>query len=150
MLDIKLDGIDQQILDLLQEDGRRTIADIAERVNLSAAPVKRRIDRLEADGVIVGYTAVLSPAALGRRVHAYVELRFSGETDVDHILRIAQGIDAVEQVSMIAGDPDALVELIVESVSDLQVVINELRRSGGVIGTKTLMVLGSWRREGGR
>ncbi len=143
---IKLDDIDQQILDLLQEDGRRTVADIASRVNLSAAPVKRRIDRLEAEGVIVGYTAVLSPAALGRRVHAYVELRFSGETDVDHILRIAQNIDAVQQVSMIAGDPDALVELAVESVSDLQAVINELRRSGGVIGTKTLMVLGSWRR----
>lgn len=143
---IKLDDIDQQILDLLQEDGRRTVADIASRVNLSAAPVKRRIDRLEAEGVIVGYTAVLSPAALGRRVHAYIELRFSGETDVDHILRIAQNIDAVQQVSMIAGDPDALVELTVESVSDLQDVINELRRSGGVIGTKTLMVLGSWRR----
>lgn len=146
MRGIKLDDIDQQILVLLQQDGRRTIADIAERVNLSAAPVKRRIDRLEAGGAIAGYTAVLSPAALGRRVHAYVELRFSGDTDVEHILQVAQNIDAVEQVSMTAGDPDALVEVFVESVDQLQDVINELRRTAGVIGTKTLMVLGSWRR----
>jgi Lrp/AsnC family leucine-responsive transcriptional regulator len=146
MRGIKLDDIDEQILDLLQQDARRTIADIAERVNLSAAPVKRRIDRLEAGGVIAGYTAVLSPAALGRRVHAYVELRFSGDTDVEHILQVAQKIDVVEQVSMTAGDPDALAEVFVESVDQLQDVINELRRTAGVIGTKTLMVLGSWRR----
>ena len=49
---IKLDDLDQRIIDLLRDDARRTITDIATRVNLSPAPVKRRIDRLEQLGVI--------------------------------------------------------------------------------------------------
>lgn len=144
---VALDDVDRRILLLLREDARRTVADIAERVSLSAAPVRRRIDRLEPRGVITGYTVVVDPAALGPSLEAYVELRFSGTTDVDEIVGAARRIPEVEEVATTAGDPDALLRVRVESVDQLQRVINGLRRTGHVTGTKTLMVLGRWRRS---
>jgi DNA-binding Lrp family transcriptional regulator len=141
-----IDDVDQRILGLLREDARRTISDIAARVNLSAAPVKRRIDRLEQAGVIAGYTVVLDHSKLGPSVEAFTELRFAGDTDVDHILSTARGIPEVVELFTTAGDPDALARIRVDDVEHLKQVINRLRRSGQVTGTKTLMVLGIWAR----
>jgi Lrp/AsnC family leucine-responsive transcriptional regulator len=69
-----LDDIDHAILGLLRDDARRTVKDIAERVNLSPAPVKRRIDRLERIGVIAGYTLVLDHSKVGPSIEAFTEL----------------------------------------------------------------------------
>jgi Lrp/AsnC family leucine-responsive transcriptional regulator len=138
----ELDGTDLDILRLLQEDARRSVADIAGRVALSAPAVKRRMDRLEQRGVITGYTVLVDHAALGRPLEAFCELRFSGNTPVDAIARIGEGVPEVQAVFTMAGDPDALVWIRVRDVSDLRRVIDLLRRSGKVTGTKTLMVLG--------
>jgi DNA-binding Lrp family transcriptional regulator len=141
-----VDETDRAILDLLRRDARRTVSDIAERVNLSPAPVKRRIDRLERLGVISGYTVVLDHQKVGPSIEAYTELRFAGDTDVDDILTSASELPEVLEVFAIAGDPDALVRMRVEDMEHLQRVVNELRRSGNVTGTKTLIVLGHWSR----
>jgi Lrp/AsnC family transcriptional regulator, leucine-responsive regulatory protein len=141
-----IDETDRAIIDLLREDARRTVSDIAGRVNLSPAPVKRRIDRLEEIGVISGYTVVLDHQKVGPSIEAYTELRFSGDTDVDDILHSAAELPEVLEVLAIAGDPDALVRVRVEDMDHLQRVVNELRRSGRVTGTKTLIVLGRWSR----
>lgn len=138
-----LDETDRAILDLLAENARRTLGDIGERVRLSAPAVKRRIDRLEAAGVILGYTTRVDHAKLGRPLEAFTELRFSGDARVDAIASIGQGIPEVEAVFTIAGDPDALVWIRVSDVHELKRVIDRLRSTGEVIGTKTLMVLGA-------
>lgn len=137
-----LDETDRAILDLLAENARRTLGDIGQRVRLSAPAVKRRIDRLEAAGVILGYTTRVDHAKLGRPLEAFTELRFSGDARVDAIASIGQDIPEVEAVFTIAGDPDALVWIRVSDVNELKRVIDRLRSTGEVIGTKTLMVLG--------
>jgi Lrp/AsnC family leucine-responsive transcriptional regulator len=142
----ELDAVDHAIVDLLTEDARRTLSDIGERVALSAPAVKRRIDRLEGLGVIAGYTAVVDHAQLGRPLQAFCELRFAGTTKVADIAGVSAGIPEVEAVYTTAGDPDALVLIRVENLADLTRVIDLLRRSGRVTGTKTLMVLDVWRR----
>lgn len=138
-----LDTTDRKILDLLAENARRTLGDIGERVGLSAPAVKRRVDRLEATGVILGYTTRLDHAKLGRPLEAFTELRFSGDARVDAIAGIADGIAEVQAVFTIAGDPDALAWIRVSDVHELKQVIDRLRGSGDVIGTKTLIVLGN-------
>ena len=143
MAELVLDAADQMILELLTENARRTLGDIGQRVGLSAPAVKRRIDRLEAAGVILGYTTRLDHAKLGRPLEAFTELRFSGDARVDAIAGIAAGIPEVEAVFTIAGDPDALAWIRVSDVHELKRVIDRLRGSGDVIGTKTLMVLGT-------
>jgi DNA-binding Lrp family transcriptional regulator len=141
-----LDEVDEAIIALLTEDARRTVSDIAGRVNLSPAPVARRIGRLERAGVIAGYTVLVDHSKLGPSVEAFTELRFVGDTDIDLILATVREIPEVVELFTTAGDPDALARIRVDDVEHLKHVINRLRRSGSVSGTKTLMVLDTWSR----
>jgi len=143
----ELDIIDHQILELLSRNARRTMADIAERVSLSPSAVTRRIDRLERDGVISGYTVVIDHAKAGRPLQAFTEVRFSGTADLEEIRATASTLPEVQAVFATAGDPDALVWLRVPDVERLGHVIEQLRRSGRVTGTKTLIVVDTWTRR---
>ena len=145
---VKLDEIDERIIALLREDARRTITDIAARVNLSSAPVKRRIDRLEHLGVITGYTVAVDHAVIGPTIEAFTELRLAGNADIDEILGQVEQIPEIHEVFTMAGDPDALLRIRVTDVEHLKAVVNRLRRTGRVTGTKTLMVLDRWSRSG--
>lgn len=137
-----LDATDESIIELLRQDARRTLADIGKRVSLSSPAVKRRIDRLERDGVITGYTVELDHGMLGLPLQAFTELRFRGNARVDEIAQIADDIPEVQAIFTTAGDPDALAWIRVADVEDLKRVVDNLRRSGRITGTKTLMVLG--------
>lgn len=142
-----LDRVDREILALLRADGRRTVRDIAKAVNLSPAPTRRRITRLEQTGVITGYTITTDQAKLGSGLEAVTELRFTGDTDIDSIVEFASTLPEVDEVLTIAGEVDALVRMHVDNVDHLQRVVNRLRRKGaGVVGTRTMIVIASWRR----
>jgi DNA-binding Lrp family transcriptional regulator len=141
-----VDDIDHAILDLLRENARRTVADIAARVRLSAAPVKRRIERLEQLGVIIGYTLVVDHGKLEGSVEAFTELQFVGDTDFDDIVASTSEIPEVQELFTTAGDTDALARIRVNDIEHLKHVVNRLRRSSHITGTRTLMVLDSWKR----
>ncbi|MGE0136872.1 MAG: Lrp/AsnC family transcriptional regulator [Ilumatobacteraceae bacterium] len=137
-----IDSTDEAIVGVLIEDARATLAEIGKRVGLSAPAIKRRIDRLERDGVILGYTARVNHAKLGRPLEAVTELRFSGSARVDVIAGIAADIPEVIEVLTLTGDPDALVRIRVAAVEDLKQVVDQLRGKGDITGTKTMVVLG--------
>jgi Lrp/AsnC family transcriptional regulator, leucine-responsive regulatory protein len=141
-----LDDVDYAILELLRENARRTVVDIAAKVNLSAAPVKRRIERLEQLGVIVGYTLVVDHGKLEGSVEAFTELQFVGNADFDDIVASTSEIPEVRELFTTAGDTDALARIRVHDVEHLKEVVNRLRRSAHITGTRTLMVLDSWKR----
>ncbi|NIH81659.1 Lrp/AsnC family transcriptional regulator [Amycolatopsis viridis] len=141
-----LDATDHEILALLREDARRTLSDIAGRVTLSTAAVKRRIDRLQEAGIITGFTVQIDHAKLGWGVEAFAQLRFFGTTNVDEIVQSTTRMPEAQAVFTIAGDPDALVWLRVRDLQHLQRTVDELRRSHRITNTKTLIVLDSWTR----
>lgn len=136
-----LDNVDRDIVELLLADGRRSASEIGRRVGLSPAAAKRRIDRLESTGIITGYTAVLDHTQLGNYIEAFTELRFAGKTQVADIAGTVADLPEVVEAFTIAGDPDALVRLRVTDLDHLKQVIDRIRRSGKVTGTKTLIVL---------
>jgi Lrp/AsnC family leucine-responsive transcriptional regulator len=140
-----LDPLDHQILGLLVEDGRRSASEVGRQVGLSPAAAKRRIDRLEQIGVIAGYRAVLDHAKLGSTIEAFTELRFAGTTQVADIDRAVADLPEVVEAFTTAGDPDALVRMRVTDLDHLKRVVDRIRRTGKVTGTKTLIVLGSTR-----
>lgn len=76
-----LDEIDRHILHILQEDGRISNHDLAERVGLSPSPCLRRVRQLEERGLLSGYVALLNPAALGLNVTAFVRVRLDEQGD---------------------------------------------------------------------
>lgn len=144
----RLDETDRRILELLGADARRTFGDVGRVVGLSAPAVKRRVDRLEADGVIKGYTTVIDHAKLGATLEAFAELRFAGSTPVDAIEGMVADVPEIVALFTVAGDPDALAWIRVRDVEHLKQVIDRIRRASKVTGTKTLMVLGSTIRAG--
>jgi Lrp/AsnC family leucine-responsive transcriptional regulator len=140
-----LDSLDQRILELLVQDGRRSASEIGRLISLSPGAAKRRIDRLEKSGFILGYTALLDHDKLGGHLEAFCELRFAPETQVDEIEHAVAGVHELVESFTLAGDPDALVRLRVTDVQHLKTVIDRIRRGrrGGakITGTKTLIVL---------
>lgn len=141
------DLVDERILELLTEDGRRSASEIGRRVSLSPAAAKRRIDRLEEAGYIRGYTAILDYRKLGGQLEAFSELRFAPGTQVDDIDAAVADLPELVESFTLAGDPDALIRVRVADVDHLKRVIDRVRRGrrGGakIIGTKTLIVLAS-------
>jgi Lrp/AsnC family leucine-responsive transcriptional regulator len=140
-----LDQVDHQILDILRRDARAPISDIARAVSLSSAPVTRRIQRLERLGVIRGYVALIDDQLSGN-LEAFTEIRLNGATETGELAQILKEIPEVQDFFTIAGDPDALVRIRVDDVDHLQRVVNAMRRTGKLTGTKTLIVMYQWSR----
>jgi Lrp/AsnC family transcriptional regulator, leucine-responsive regulatory protein len=138
-----IDATDEEILSLLVDDGRRSASEVGRKVGLSPAAAKRRIDRLEAAGIIRGYTALLDHGKLGSDIEAFTELSFAGKTQVDDIDGTVADLPELVESFTVAGDPDALVRLRVTDLDHLKRVVDRIRRSGKVTGTKTLIVLGT-------
>ncbi|MFE7666531.1 Lrp/AsnC family transcriptional regulator, partial [Streptomyces celluloflavus] len=84
---MRLNDLDERIVHALAEDARRSYADIGQEVGLSAPAVKRRVDRLRADGAITGFTVRVDPAALGWETEGFIELYCSRNTSPEAIHR---------------------------------------------------------------
>jgi Lrp/AsnC family transcriptional regulator, leucine-responsive regulatory protein len=141
-----LDATDRRILEVLVEDARRSASEVGRLVGLSPPAAKRRIDRLEREGLIRGYAAVLDHGRMGEHIEAFIELRFAPATQVDEIDAAVAGLAGVVESFTLAGDPDALARVRVRDLGQLKNVVDRIRRGrrGGpkVIGTRTLIVLG--------
>lgn len=109
----KLDKTDIQILKALQENGRITVKDLALKVHLSTTPVFERMRRLETEGYIQRYTAVLSPSRLGRGfiVYCSVRLRRMGRDIAHDFISRVQDIPEVAECYNISGDFDFLLKI---------------------------------------
>lgn len=144
-----MDEIDQRILNIVRTNARAAVSDIARQVGLTNAPVARRISRLESAGIIKGYVAVIDEIAAGG-IEAFTEIRLVGSVDTRTIEEIARQVPEVQQFFAISGDPDALLRFKVRNVEHLQTVVNAIRSTGLVAGTKSLIVMSTWDRSASR
>lgn len=114
-----MDAKDHQIVRMLQEDGRLTNQELADRVNLSPSPCLRRVRRLEADGVIAGYTAIIDQKRYGLAITAFLRVRLvrHGEEEVRIFEDRIRALDEVLDCFLMTGDADYLIRV---AVSDLE------------------------------
>jgi DNA-binding Lrp family transcriptional regulator len=136
-----MDQIDRQIVALLREDARRSFQDIGSRVSLSAPAVKRRVDRLEASGVIRGYTATIDPHAYGWGTHAFVELFCEGRMSGAEVRDAVAEHPEVEGAYTIAGAPSAIIHVRASDTGHLEEALERIRDTPGVLRTQTQVVL---------
>jgi DNA-binding Lrp family transcriptional regulator len=134
-----LDDLDRKIIDVLERDGRATLAQVGEKVGLSSSAV--RLDRLESSGVIAGYAAVVNPAALGARLEAFVELYCAESVAPVDLVASVGDMDEIVAAHTVAGDADAIVRVRVEGIEALERAIEHLRRDPHVTRTRTMIVL---------
>jgi DNA-binding Lrp family transcriptional regulator len=136
-----MDEIDHRIVALLRENARRSFQDIGGRVSLSAPAVKRRVDRLERDGIIRGYSANVDPVAIGWNTHAFVELFCEGRMSGDEVREAVGEYPEVEAAYTVAGAPAAILHLRASDTQHLEDALERVRDTPGVIRTQTQVVL---------
>lgn len=122
MSKVKLDRIDRKILADLQENGRMTNVELAERAGISAPPCLRRVRALEEAGIIRGYHADIDPGALGFGVtiFAQVGLASQSETDLKKFEELIHSWDLVRECYMVAGEADFLLKIVAEDWDEYQ------------------------------
>lgn len=123
----QLDETDIRILRMLQEDGRLTNVDLADRVNLSASPCLRRTKRLEDDGVIRGYRADLDRVKLGLALTVFVEIKVEkhNRENADALTAALRGMPEVVSCFMVSGQADFIAELVVPDLAAYERVLSE-------------------------
>ena len=108
-----LDPFDRRILDVLGREGRVPLVELARRVGLSKSPTQARVRRLERDGYILGYKALLDPAKLQREHVAFVEVRLTDtrEAALRAFNAAVRAAPEIEQCHLIAGQFDYLLKI---------------------------------------
>lgn len=139
-----LDAVDIAILDILQEDGRITNSELAQRVGLTPAPTLARVNKLETAGYITGYTAIVNRDKLGLPVTAFVAVivKSHGVAASQEFLKAVANLPEVLECHHIAGDEDYLLKVVAASPADYEsFVLNKLLEINDVQRVKTIIVL---------
>jgi Lrp/AsnC family leucine-responsive transcriptional regulator len=139
-----LDEIDRKIVAALQAEGRLPIVDLAERVGLSATPCQRRVKRLEEEGVITRYAALISPAAMGYGLQALVEVTLD-----DHSEKTVEAFEAairarpeVVACYAVTGDMDFLLHIFAPDLANFSdFALKALLRMPGVKGSRSSFIM---------
>ncbi|WDV54669.1 Lrp/AsnC family transcriptional regulator [Streptomyces coeruleorubidus] len=138
---VVFDGLDRQILQLLQTDGRIKLSELGRRVRLSPAAVTERVRRLEAAGVISGYAARVVPARLGYGIQAFIRVNPHGGYNLKHP-RTLELIERPEitEVHHVVGEDCWILKVAVRDTVHLEEVLEEVSALGR---TTTSIVLTS-------
>ncbi|HEX6400826.1 MAG TPA: Lrp/AsnC family transcriptional regulator [Actinomycetota bacterium] len=135
-----MDERDLTILAALQEDGRATFAEVGARVGLSASAVHDRVRKLEQQGVIRGYRAVVDPEAIGLYVTALIAASPLDPQQPDDLPDRVREFPEVEDCLSVAGDENYVLKVRTRTTGDLEDLIRRLREKAGVV-TKTTIAL---------
>jgi DNA-binding Lrp family transcriptional regulator len=138
---VRLDPLDQALIALLTEDARASYAALGGRVGLSASAVKRRVDRLRAEGAITGFTVRLDPAALGWAVEGYVELFCTHSTSPQAIRAAVTRFPEVVDASTVSGDADAVLRILAADMRHFERVLEQIGAQPFVARTRSVLVL---------
>lgn len=138
---MRIDELDEAIIAQLTENARVSFREIGEQVSLSAPAVKRRVDRLIDEGVIIGFTTRLNPAALGWRTRALVSVSYAGNVTPTRIRQLLEPITQVVAAHTVSGDADVLVELRATDMAEIEQALERLRSTGAVARTESTIVL---------
>ncbi len=124
---IDLDVIDHSIIDALQEDGRVSNADLAEKIGLSASACHRRVRRLETEGVIERYAAMINRELVGRGVSVFVEISLESQREelLDEFEAAVLDVPHVQSCHLMAGMADYLVHVTCKDVADYESIHRE-------------------------
>jgi len=140
---MRLDKTDRSILVEIQMNGRISNVELSKRINLSPSPCLDRVKRLEKEGYIERYGAVLNPVMLGYDMFAYVSVMLDKTTN-DSFALFQQEISQIKEViecDMVAGGFDYLLKICVSNMKNYRMVLGQLAEVSGVSQTHTYIVI---------
>lgn len=134
--EITLDDVDKKIIEILQENARMPIKEIAREVFLSSPAVSARVEKLEKSGIIMGYHAQVNPFLFGYNIRAFINLEVE-PSQKKEFYPFIQSIPNVIECNCVTGDYSMLISVVFQTTQQLDHFINELQNFGR---TKTQIV----------
>jgi len=134
------DPVDLAIITEVSRDARATLAQLSERVGLSVSAVQARLKRLESNGVIAGYRAVVDAEAVGKPLSAFIEITPLDPGQPDNAPELLEHLPEIEACHSIAGDASYILFVRVATPRHLEGLIREIRQAASV-NTRTTVVL---------
>ncbi|EOV6295517.1 TPA: Lrp/AsnC family transcriptional regulator [Vibrio parahaemolyticus] len=125
-----MDKIDRQLLHLIQKDATLTTAELADQVGLSASPCARRLKRLEQEGVVSGYRAMISRGAVGIAMTVFVEVSLNNHqaSSIDEFETAIVDMDEVISCHVVSGAYDYLLEVVSKDLPGYESFTRKLQR----------------------
>lgn len=135
-----MDDIDRQLIALLRDNARMSIASLANALRVARGTVQNRLARLEADGTVVGYTVRLRPQVEQHRIRALMTVTVEGNR-TETVLKALRGDPAVSALHSTNGRWDFVVELRADSLEEFDRVLGRIRLLEGISHTETSLLL---------
>jgi Lrp/AsnC family leucine-responsive transcriptional regulator len=149
---MKLDSIDFRILKILQEDGRITNAQLASEIGLSPAPTLERVRKLESNGIIESYHALVNAERIGLPIQIFIEVRlnYHNHFRIEHFISEIQSIPEIIEIYHITGEGDFLLKMFSGSIGDYQkFIVEKLSKLDGVGHIQSKVVLSTVKKKTG-
>lgn len=135
-----MDDTDRQLIALLRDDARTSMASLAKKLRVARGTVQNRLARLERDGVIVGYTVRLRPHVEEQRIRALTTIAVEGNK-TDAVLKALRGEPSVASLYSTNGRWDIVAELRADSLEAFDRVLARIRLIDGISNTETSLLL---------
>jgi DNA-binding Lrp family transcriptional regulator len=136
---LSMDTLDHQLLALLRENARTPVATLARALRVSRGTIQNRIDRLLADGVLLGFTVRTSAEGTAHRIRAVTLIRTEGDAEL--VLRAVRGYPAVRALHTTNGRWDIVAELATDTLEQFDEVLRQIGKVRGVANTETSLLL---------
>lgn len=136
-----MDATDINIINQLIDNSRISLSELSTRIHLSVSAISERIRKLESEGIIDRYTAVINYDRLGFDVTAYMNVILDDPSHKDSFIRFAQQTPDIVECDYIAGDYDFILKINTQNTHTLEKVLTSVRALKGVGRTKTTLVL---------
>lgn len=145
-----MDAIDNKIIDALQQNGRLSNQELADKVGLSPSPCLRRVRNLEKEGVLIGYTALVDQDKYGLPLTVFVHIRLERHSD-DCIKEFEEGIERLDQVMecyLMTGQSDYLLHVLARDLKDYEIFVRDkISTIPGIAGIDSSFVFGQVKKK---
>lgn len=141
---MKIDSIDKQILSILQQDAKITNVGLAKKIGISPPAMLERVKRLEKNGIIRKYVAIVNPSKVSKDIFALVSVSLSAHqlSSIDQFTRQIKKLDEVLECYHVAGEEDFILKIAVSSIEDYEnFILSKLTKINGVSKLNTKFVL---------
>jgi len=139
-----MDDIDRQLIGLLRNDARASVASLAKALGVARGTVQNRMGKLAANGTIVGYTVRLKPDVEEQRMRAFMTVAVEG-TQLDAVIRALRGEPAVTALYSTNGRWDIVAELRADSLEGFDRALARIRLIDGISQTETSLLLSGFK-----
>ncbi len=139
-----LDDTDRQLISLLRDDARTSVVALAAKLRIARATVQNRLNRLEKDGTILGYTLRLQPASELPRIRALMSIAVEGNRGAE-ILNTLRGHPNVHSLHSTNGRWDIVAELRADTLEAFDGVLRQIRLVSGIANTETSILLSTYK-----